>query len=74
MDRPRRAIYLLVVPTRSANLESLLAFVVQQVLVLYLERSQCNRAHLHALSGALLIQRLEGSRPHGRLCTLDKLE
>jgi hypothetical protein len=41
------------------------------VLVLYLERPLRNSVHLHAPIGALLIHRLEGSRPDGRLCTLN---
>jgi hypothetical protein len=45
-----------------------------EVLVLYLERPLRDRAHLRDLRGALLIQRLEGSRPHGRLCTLNPSE
>jgi len=43
----------------------------RQVLVLYLERPPDNSAQLHALRRALRIQRLEGSRPHGGLCTLN---
>ena len=46
----------------------------RQVLVLYLERPLRDHAHLRDLRGALLIQRLEGSRPHGRLCTLNRSE
>jgi hypothetical protein len=45
------------------------------VLVLYLERpptQQCVVAF--SQGGALRIQRLEGSRPHGRLCTLNRAE
>ena len=42
--------------------------------MLYLERPLRDRAHLRDLRGALLIQRLEGSRPHGRLCTLNRSE
>jgi hypothetical protein len=42
------------------------------VLVLYLERPTRNSGLPHALIGALLIQRLEGSRPHLRLCTLNR--
>ena len=44
---------------------------VLKVLVLYLKRPQRNSAQLHALRGALRIQRLEGSRPHGGLCILN---
>lgn len=43
-----------------------------EVLVLYLERPQRNSGQVQALRGALLIQRLEGSRPHGSLCTLNR--
>ena len=39
--------------------------------MLYLERPPDNSAQLHALRRALRIQRLEGSRPHGGLCTLN---
>ena len=48
--------------------------MVLQVLVLYLERPPRNSVQLDGLRGALLIQRLEGSRPHGRLCTLNRSE
>jgi hypothetical protein len=43
-----------------------------KVSVLYLERPSRNSAQLHVLNGALLIQRLEGSRPYGSLCTLNR--
>ena len=46
----------------------------RQVLVLYLERPPRNSAQLRGFGGALLIQRLEGSRPHRRLCTLNRSE
>jgi hypothetical protein len=46
----------------------------REVLVLYLERPPSNRPQLDDFRGALLIQRLEGSRPHGRLCTLNRSE
>ena len=39
--------------------------------MLYLERPPRNRAQQDGFSGALLIQRLEGSRPHGGLCALN---
>ena len=41
-----------------------------EVVVLYLERPD-NSGQLHALGGALRIQRLEGSRPDGSLCPLN---
>jgi hypothetical protein len=43
----------------------------REVIVLYLERPARNGAQTHGFRGALLIQRLEGSRPHGRLCILN---
>jgi hypothetical protein len=46
----------------------------REVLVLYLERPERDSGQLHGPGGALLIQRLEGSRPHGRLCTLNRSE
>ena len=63
-------------PCGCAIVVSLVALVdcSREVLVLYLERPQRTSAQLHALRGALLIQRLEGSRPHGRLCTLNRSE
>jgi len=42
--------------------------------VLYLERPPRNRAQLESLQVALRIQRLEGSRLHGSLCTLNRSE
>ena len=39
--------------------------------MLYLEHPERNSAQPRALNGALLIQRLEGSRRHVRLCTLN---
>ena len=41
------------------------------VLVLYLERPHEAARDCMLSDGALLIQRLEGSRPHGGLCTLN---
>jgi hypothetical protein len=45
-----------------------------EVLVLYLERPPRDSGQLHGPGGALLIQRLEGSRPHGSLCTFNRSE
>jgi hypothetical protein len=53
----------------------MISFMVRQVLVLYLERpatEQC--AGRKSPRGALLIQRLEGSRPQGSLCILNGAE
>ena len=43
----------------------------REVLVLYLERPHEAARDCMLSDGALLIQRLEGSRPHGGLCTLN---
>lgn len=40
-------------------------------LVLYLQRPAGSGVHLDGFNKALRIQRLEGSRPDGRLCTLN---
>ena len=44
------------------------------VLVLYLKRPPRNSRQSHDLGRALRIQRLEGSRPEGRLCSLNGAE
>jgi len=45
-----------------------------EVLVLYLKRPPWNSWQPHDPGRALRIQRLEGSRPEGRLCTLNGVE
>jgi hypothetical protein len=46
----------------------------QKVLVLYLERPHATVRVRMRFGRALLIQRLEGSRPEGRLCILNEVE
>ena len=55
--------------------KSVFGVTIDQVLVLYLERpATATVRSCMVLEGALRIQRLEGSRPHGSLCTLNRSE